>query len=391
MPPIELNSDLDDAQAIRLVFQRLCKAGGSVYLKKGRFRSGFPIYSETAGRMALGLSASHRELWGLKLGMSLEGIVPYRDRRFQGTFRVADFGQVEGFECVFFDQPRLLNSMDLYRFKDLYPDKPLIGTFTTPTQDICDARMRTLGPEGVQIWIRSVTGNTSDPFRIGAETTLDLKLPRGPHLILPGTVVYMEEGHAGIKLLESADMLAVQDYFAWLADALLLQAQLERNDLVEEGVRAALKDSEGEKGTLDEARMLQDRDPMILVICEGQELPDRMTKLLGRRYGFASMDYLKGRVLDRLRSMGLEEGHWDPFRVILVHQRLRCGSGLDLIRSLRTEEKCPLPILLVGGSDDQDLRRLRAREVKANGYLPVDPLSPVACISALEKALGLHG
>ncbi|MBP1626530.1 MAG: hypothetical protein H6Q00_1005 [Holophagaceae bacterium] len=390
MLPPELKADLDDAQAIRLVFQRLCKASGSIYLKKGRFRSGFPIYSETAGRLALGISASHRELWALKPGVTLEGIVPYRDRRFQGVFRMAEVGQVEGFECVFFDQPRLLNSLDLYRFRDLYPDKPLIGTFTTPTQDICDARMRTLGPEGVQIWIRSVTGNTSDPFRIGAETTLDLNLPRGPHLILPGTVVYLEEGHAGIKILEAADMLAVQDYFAWLADALLLQAQAERTDLVEDGVRAAMKDADRQKGALDEPRMLLDRDPMILVICEGQELPDRMTTLLGRRYGFASMDYLKGRVLDRLRSLGLEQGRWDPFRVILVHQRLRCGSGLDLIRSLRSEEDCPLPILLVGGADDQELRRARAREVKANGYLAVDPLSPVTCISALEKALGLH-
>nr|WP_320132507.1 hypothetical protein [uncultured Holophaga sp.] len=390
MLPPQLSSDLDDAQAIRLVFQRLCQGGLSLYLKKGRFRSGFTVYTESVGRIAVGISTAQRELWGLKTGVSLEGVLPYRDRRFQGTFRMADVGTYEGLECAVFEQPRLLKSLDDYRFKDVCPERPLIGTFTTPIQEICDGRMRTLGPEGVQIWIRSVTGNTTDPFRIGVQTTLDLKLPRGPHLVLPGEVVYMEHGHAGVKILPSADLTVLQDYYSWLADALLLQAQSERTDLIEDGVKAKLGGSGRDTVALGLPRMLLDRDPMILVICEGEGLPDRMTGLLKHRYGFACLDYLQGKVLEKLKGLGLEAGSWEPFRLILVHQRLRCGSGLGLIRSLREEEGCPLPILMIGGADDLELRRMRAREAKANGYLPVEPLNAIACMAAMEAALKLH-
>jgi len=390
MLPHELRPDVDDPEAIRQVFQRVCRSGGNVYLKKGRFRSGFALFAESEGRVSLVIAAFDRDLWGLKTGQPVVAVVTDRGRRFQGTLRLLEVGVLDGMECVHFEQPRLLQCLDEFRFKDYTPDRPVQCTFTSPAMDICEARVRTMGPEGIQLWMRSATGGSGDLFRIGAETVLDITLLRGPHLVLPGTVVYVEEGRVGVKLREDIEIRIMQEYYSWLADALLLQAQEERRDFLVEGARSPREGSDQGRSSLGEPRMLLDRDPMILVICEGPELPERLATLLGRKYGFASLDYLQGKVQGKLASLGMPEGGWEPFRLLLVHQRLRFGSGLDLIRSLRSEENCHLPILMVGPSDDQELRRLRAREAKANGFLAVDPLRPVECIAALEKALSLY-
>lgn len=109
-----------------------------------------------------------------------------------------------------------------------------------------------------------------------------------------------------------------------------------------------------------------------------------MAQALGRRFGLAQLDYLQGPLRPRLAPSG-----WGEYRLILVHQRLRVDSGLELTRRLVHEEGCPIPILLMGTEEDLALKRNRAIAAGAIDYLPVEPFHVLGIMRAIQAGLEL--
>ncbi|MBK8793495.1 MAG: hypothetical protein IPN59_10130 [Holophaga sp.] len=76
-------------------------------------------------------------------------------------------------------------------------------------------------------------------------------------------------------------------------------------------------------------------------------------------------------------------------RLILIHNRLRLASRLELARQLAEQEKCPLPILIAGTDEDLDLKRLRAVEAGAVDYLAVEPFKILSVLKKLDEMIQL--
>lgn len=78
-------------------------------------------------------------------------------------------------------------------------------------------------------------------------------------------------------------------------------------------------------------------------------------------------------------------------RLLLVHQRLRVTSGLELTRDLIQEEACPLPILVVGLEEDVALKRNRAIAAGAVDFISVEPFHVLRVMKAIEDTLKMFG
>ena len=75
--------------------------------------------------------------------------------------------------------------------------------------------------------------------------------------------------------------------------------------------------------------------------------------------------------------------------MLLINQRLRLTSGLELTRQLTQAEGCPLPILMAGTEEDAALKRNRAVAAGAVDFIPVEPFRILAVMRALEGTLSL--
>jgi FixJ family two-component response regulator len=82
-----------------------------------------------------------------------------------------------------------------------------------------------------------------------------------------------------------------------------------------------------------------------------------------------------------------ETPDWGRIRLVLIHNRLRLASPLELSRQLVEQEKCPLPIVLVGTDEDVDLKRVRAMEAGAVDYLPVEPFKILGVLKKLDELI----
>ena len=89
--------------------------------------------------------------------------------------------------------------------------------------------------------------------------------------------------------------------------------------------------------------------------------------------------------------MGAQAGHWGRVKLLLVHQRLRVSSGLELTRELIQEEACPLPILVVGLEEDVALKRNRAIASGAVDFISVEPFHVLRVMKAIEDTLKMFG
>ena len=90
-----------------------------------------------------------------------------------------------------------------------------------------------------------------------------------------------------------------------------------------------------------------------------------------------------------LGPLGAGSQDWGRVRLLLVHQRLRLSSGLELTRQLTQEEGCPLPILVAGTEEDVLLKRNRAIAAGAVDFISVDPFRILAVMRSLEETLVL--
>lgn len=377
----------DDAKAIRMAFQRLCRDGANLFLRKATRRGLFPLLAESEGRIALAISEAERELWGLEPGGHLSAFFVDRGRRFEATLEVAGPGSVEGVECCHFEQPRHLVCLDDRRFADFMPHAPITCLFSTPSHDICEGRIRAMGSEGIELRLGGTEHSRADLLRVEGSSVIELPLGPETRLRLEGTVAYFREGMAGILFHEEGSEAALRSYRSWLMDSLLTQLQRDREAFNPGGVTTVRNLGPSGERPGFRVKLLQDRDPLVLVVAEGDALAERLSTALGRRFGFATLDYLQGAVQPLVAAMAGQAEGWGRVRLVLVHHRLRLISGMDLVRKLVEVEGCPVPILVVGTEEGQEQKRERARSLGAMDFVPVQPFRILTLKLALEEAL----
>lgn len=378
---------LNDTASIRMVFQRLCRSGGDITMKvEGRDWT-FPIFEEVEGRILVGITGAERTKWNMNVGDHYRMTVFDRGRKFQGTVEVADFGQLEGSDCVHLEQPRMLKGRDYRGLSDFLPEKPLGAVFTSPSMDFCDARIRALGQDGLMLPLYGSGAVKDGQLKLDTPTTMELNMDLDNKFVLKAVCDTMEEGVVGIRFTEKHDSPVLKAYRMWLNDAMIAQDRKDRELFQSRGVRADRSKGEVVKAgpTL---QVLSDRDPLVLVISE-PSFSIRMAEAVGRKFGVAGLDFARGEVRPLVKSLGVEGTGWGRVKLVVVHQRLRAMSGMELAGKLIKDERCSVPVLVAGPEEDAVLKRNRALGLGAVDFLPVDPFRILAVIQALDQTLKL--
>jgi CheY-like chemotaxis protein len=311
-----------------------------------------------------------------------------RGRKYEAILEMSGHGRFEGLESCAFSHPRVLKCLNDDRIADFRPDRPLSCTFSTHALEILDGRIRAFGLQGVELCFGGADAKKG-VLRLGDETVLGLVLGKEERLVAPSKVAHFGDGYAGIHFREDADKAFLLDYRRWLDAMVRGQHQRDQEGFDPSGSRAAAAPTEPEAAR--GVKLLVDHDPLLLVLSEGEAFPRRMAESLGRKYGLACLDYLQGKVQPGLSSLGAEGGSWGRVKLLLVHQRLRVTSGLELTRDLVQVENCPLPILVVGLEEDVPLKRNRAIAAGAVDFISVEPFHVLRVMKAIEDTLKMFG
>jgi len=372
-----------------MVFQRLCKAGQTLHLRFGNHAQDCPIYSETEDRIIVGFPASTLGQWELKPGTRLTLTLNDRGRRYEAIVELGGSGHLDGAECCHVFHPRILKCLDDTRLSDYVPDQPLRCTYSSRTLDILDGRVRALGLDGVELVMeRSSHLLKQDALRVGTETMLELILGKESRVLAPARFAHFGDGYAGLPFREDGDQSYRQPYRVWLEERVRAQRSQDQKDFDPKGTRAQ-KSTEGEEARPgSEIKLLVDREPMILVVSEGDVFPKHFAQSLGRKFGVAYLDYVQG---DVHRALGTPAGDWGRIKLLLIQQRLRISSGLELTRKVVQEEACPLPILVVGIEEDVALKRNRAIAAGAVDFISVEPFNILKVMKTIEDTLKMFG
>lgn len=375
---------LDDASAIRRIFQRLCRAGGDVSLKLDGKDWNFPILEEVEGRIAVALTAAERAKWSLRVGDHFRLTVFDRGRKLQGTAEVADFGTQDGAECVHLEQPRILKGRDYRGLAEFVPEKPLRAVFTSPSMDFCDARIRAMGADGLQLPLYGSGAVREGQLKPDTPTTLELALDLDAKFVIKAVTDALEEGVACLRFTEKAESEVLRSYRLWLGEARVAQDRRDRELFQSRGMRAERNTGEVRQAS-PTLQVLVDKDPLLLVVAE-PAFSARMAEAAGRKFGVAGCDYARGDLRPLLKDLGVEGGAWGRVRLVLVHHRLRAMSGMELAGKLLKDERCPLPVLVAGTEEGADLKRRRALALGAVDFVVVDPFRILAVLQALDQA-----
>lgn len=379
---------LEDPESVRMAFQRLCQARGVVELSLQTKRGTFPLLAEQEDRVILGISDVDRGQWGLKPGMKLTLRMVDRGLPFEAIVEFQGHGRLQGVEAGHIGMPRTLRCMEEHRLAEVVPDRPLSCLYTTNRNDVLTGEARAFGQEGLELAPEDDRVPLSDQLRAKTGTQLELFVERDRSLILPAEVVYTGEKVWGLRFTKEASPLVVGQYRQWLLEAWRKQSQLEHSRFKPGGSQAPPKESEAKPGA--RVHLLVDRDPLLLVLAEGDSFPKRLAEGVGRKFGVASLDYIKGEVHPALGELGASNGDWGRVRMILLH-RMRTASPLEVAKQLTTLENCPLPVLVVGSEEDESLKRNRAIAAGAVDYLSVDPFHVLKVIHALDETLKMFG
>lgn len=385
------SANIEELKDIRIILQRICRAGGSVRVQHDAFAQDVPVYAETEDQMVLGITDIVRGQWGFKPGTHLLMALEDRGKKYEAIIEMVGHGRFEGLESCAFGYPRMLKCLNDDQLSDFRPDRPLSCTYSTHSLEILDGKVRAFGFQGVELCYAG-TEAKNNVLRVGDETVLGLVLGKEERLVAPARVAHLGDGYVGIHFREDADQAFLLAYRQWLEEMLRGQRKRDRDGFEQAGSRAAIRSSETEAPRPGSGvRLLTDHDPLLLIISEGDAFPRRMAESLGKKYGLASLDYVQGRVLPCLSSLGAEGAGWGRVKLLLVHQRLRVSSGLELTRDLIQEENCPLPILVVGLEDDVSLKRNRAIAAGAVDFISVDPFHVIRVMKAIEDTLKMFG
>ena len=368
-----------------MVFQRLCHTNGRLRLVIASIEHEVPLLAEDPERVTLGVSEVDQNQWGIKLQSHALLRIEDRGRKFEAITELERPDRLNGVECCHFAMPRLLTCLDKWSLADYGPDRPMPCTYTTYALNIRDGQIRALGQDGMQVLLRSSDGHQVEALRVNGQTTVECALERDIKVILPCVVDHVGDDYMGLRILETVDSEMLKTYRAWLSDRIWSQHERDKRNFAPEGIRSKRKDEPPVVRPGSQARLILDHAPMLLVISEGEAFPNRIAESLGRKFGLATLDYLQGLVKPTLAALG--PGDWGPVKLILVHQRLRVSSGLELTHQLVASEVCPLPILVAGTEEDVTLKRNRAIAAGAVDFISVDPFHVLRVMKAIDDTL----
>jgi CheY-like chemotaxis protein len=376
------NRTIEDTSTIRMTLQRLCVAGSKVSLGCRDKRGLFQILFQEPGRVGIRLGPKELEEWAMGSEESVS--VTFEDRGFRYETVIGYLGpaDLEGVPCGAFTLPRTLRRADDNRLAFFAPDQGTMVTFSNSKNALLDGEIRGFGTEGFELVLRDSSQKIEDVLRMGEESTLDLALEDGLLLTASARVAYFRNNLVGMKFTDRVDKTLLGQYRDWLDNQQRLQAQRDR-DSFESGKAPAKAPS------LPPARLWVDRHPTILILTEREEFARHMSEALGRKFGVLSLDYITGKVKPFLEPHGADEEGWGRVKLILIHNHLRLASPLELSKQIVEQEKCTLPIILVGTDEDEDLKRNRALAFGAIDYMPIEPFKILSVLRKLDDTLKL--
>lgn len=385
------NLNKEQVEAIRMVFQRLCEGEDTVQVHFGDLHGEFKVLAETPDRIILGISDLERGQWRLKPGARLTLKVLDRGLQFEAIVDYQGHGRLHGAEACHVTLPRLLRAVDAHRLADFVPDRPIPCSFSDQRNDIQDGKATAFGEEGLELAPPPGTKVLGDMLRLNAASTVEVKPATGDSIVLSVKVAYFGERTWGLRLADTADRMAVSRYRQWVLEARHAQATRDRSRFNPGGLESTRLTGRKEvaKPAPAQLRILVDRDPLVLVLGEGEAFPARLGEAIGRKFGVAASDPGPGPLRPTLRELGVDEQTWGRVRLVLIHQKLRAGTATERCRRLVQEEACPLPVLLAGTEEDADLKRNRAVMAGAVDYLVVEPFHVLSVIRALDQTLKL--
>jgi len=386
------SSNIEEAQAIRMVFQRLQRAGQTLRLVFGTHSQDFPILGESEERILVGIPAITLGQWAIKPGAHLALSLNDRGRKYEAVLEYGGRGELDGVECCHFLHPRVLKCTEDSQISDFVPDQPIRCTYSARNLDILDGRLRALGMGGVELVLdRSpVPGKKDEPLRMDTDTMMELFLDKDTRIVAPARFAYFGTGYVGVHFREDGDQSFRAAYRRWLEGMIRAQRAKDQQDFDPQGSRA-VKPTDAEDRTGGGVKVLVDHAPLILVISEGEAFPKHFAQALGRKFGVAFLDYVHGEVRPTLGDLAETGEGWGRVKLLLVHQRLRISSGLELTRHLVQEEGCPLPILVVGLEEDVSLKRNRAIAAGAVDFISVEPFNVLKVMKTIEDTLKMFG
>lgn len=383
--------DKDKHEAIRMVFQRLCEDEGVVHLVFGAFRGDFRVLADASDRVVLGFSDLEWGRWRVKLGSKLSLHLLDRGLPYEADVKLEGHDKFHGLEACQISLPNSLRALDTHRQAAFVPDRPVPCPFADQHNNVLDGFATAFGEEGLELAPPEGIRLLGDALRLNATTSVELRLAVGEHLALPVRVAYCGDRVWGLHITAAADKKSLDRYHQWLQDAKQHQAQRDHARFVPGGLESArLPAPRRPPQPTAVPKILVDRDPMILVLAQGEAFPVRLAEAVGRRFGIAALDAPKGPILPLLGALGWDTD-WGRIRLVLLHSLLRSGSSLERCCHLVKQEKCPLPILLAGTGEGLELRRNRAVTAGAVDHLVVDPFQILSVIRTLDDALKLQG
>ena len=384
------NLNKDKVEAIRMVFQRLCEGEDLVKVHFGDLHGEFKVLAETPDRIILGISDLERGQWRLKPGSRLTLMLLDRGLAFEAIVEFQGHGKLHGVEACHVTLPRLLRALDAHRLADFVPDRPIPCSFSDQRNDIKDGMATCFGEDGLELAPPAGTKVLGDMLRLNASSTVEVKPATGDSIVLPVQVAYFGEKVFGLRLADSVDRMAVSRYRQWMLEARHAQANRDRSRFNPGGLESTRLPGKKEAARpAAQVRLLVDRDPLVLVLAEGDAFPTRLGEAVGRKFGVASFDPGPGPLKPNLVSLGVDDQGWGRVRLVMIHHKLRSGTVMERCRRLAQEETCPLPILLAGTEEEADLKRNRAVTAGAVDYLVVEPFQILSVIRTLDQTLKL--
>jgi hypothetical protein len=313
MCPSNLNRE--DPEAIRMVLQRLCHGGEPVTLAFGHLRGEFRILAETPDRVILALSDVERGQWGLKPGAKLTLSLTDRGLPFEAVVEFQGHGRFHGVEASHVSLPRLLRATEAHRLADYIPDRPVPCSYADHHSNVRDGLLQAFGMDGVELAAPEGLPSLSEVLRLHTASTVEFHAPGDTHFVLPVSVAYLGDRYWGLRFPEAMDPHLLGRYRQWLQEARRAQAQLDLKGFDPGGAEAretASRDLAGPSPHLH-----ADRDPLILVLAEGEAFPLRLAAALGRKFGVAALDLARGNVRapggpGRRTGGGVGKGPPDP-------------------------------------------------------------------------------
>ncbi len=374
---------LEDKLSIQMVLQRVYLAAATITLAYREQRGEFQILALEADHLAANLARLDISTWKLTPGEKIAVSMEDRGFNYETVVECLGMEDVDGLPCVRISVPRTLRRADGHRLAEFAPDTALAATFCNSRSALVDAHVKGFGADGLELALRDPRQHIQDVLRMGEESTIEVPLDNNLRLLAPTRVAYFGDTYVGLKFTEQADNALLCQYRSWLAHQQRIQAQNDRESFeAETGNKPRKKPME-----LPQARLLVDRDPLLLVITENDDFAKRLAEGLGRKFGILALDYIKGSVRSFLAAGGGKQGNWGRVRMVLVHNQLRLASPLELTRQIVEHEKCTLPVLMAGTDEDIELKQNRAIAAGAVDYLVVEPFRILQVLRKVDETL----